>query len=934
MAEEAVPAVPQAEEVPDAKPAKPRPSRNSVNQVDGLNTFRASMEERSATNVRASYVKLNQGAFDLQDIGLLAKKAKDLMQKSALASSTHIVERETVKSVIEENSQRFAGCLMLPITILFFIFYAGAAVLHEDIAYTHLIESPFRDTFAPMLDEEGGESPDDYADVGTPILQGVLTVENFWAFMSGTFVPTMFSDVDENGRALPPSKYGRAFMYNQLLGAVVLEQQRSIVKVCEDELAEHMDCYPSKELSNANFGRPWDKAQFDVDAGGYTSWMGYPNSAGQYDHYRTGNDPIIACDDEGFSTTPCPVASERRLELLRDELWAKMPKLGDEEDTFEFFLFQNQPQERIQQRVQYLKDRGFFDIKTNRILVKALVLNNELDIPRVDSIRIVFFQSRGGGIYTMLRMESIFLQSYSRALSYVYDALFVFLLICSTLFSMFQLAQALYKRRVRYYFDLINVVVWINIVIGWFNIVGFASFASSRKDVAAKMEAVLSENTRDNVIALNKAADDFVYFAGWFRVFVADAHIIFMLRCFIALQWQPRLAVVTQTLKETTVDLFHFLIVFVPTFVAFAIAGNQMFGRRMQEFATMEGAIALCFKIAMESEFDWWTFSGEDFRTAMTWVWLYILLVVLLMMNMVLAIIMEVYSVIRLQAGNSETIWANVVYLVRRAILAKSWVKDKVLLERVGEMPRILSQAELKRHVPELSDFQLRRIMQGCSAKAVAVMRMGVHEAMTAQMTAGIKLGLDSIQKDLEELKSKGWMGRGVEAGSLPNRVLAQDILQSAAIQTHWMNLMQTQLDNLRKKTHGLSDVANLLITIYSATGILAINDMYVQANITGLPDKKIATRCVSSTSDEVEWDEEQELTGYIPADGKGLEFSIWDDGESVCICMMYLQAKDFYPDGWEGTLAFPGKLKNGDSTDGTLGVKIEIVNPLAETTV
>ena len=95
-------------------------------------------------------------------------------------------------------------------------------------------------------------------------------------------------------------------------------------------------------------------------------------------------------------------------------------------------------------------------------------------------------------------------------------------------------------------------------------------------------------------------------------MFVSYAHIGFMMQCFMALQWQPRLAVVTHTLIDTSVDLFHFLIVFIPTFIAFAIAGHAMFGRRIDTFSTIEGSICVCFKLAMESEFDWWTLSEDS----------------------------------------------------------------------------------------------------------------------------------------------------------------------------------------------------------------------------------------------------------------------------------------------------------------------------------
>lgn len=486
---------------------------------------------------------------------------------------------------------------------------------------------------------------------------------------------------------------------------------------------------------------------------------------------------------------------------------------------------------------------------------------------------------------------------------------------------------------IKFHFTTVNCVTWLTCFMGWFNALGLLVLSNYRIDVKEKLQAVWTDNTPSNAAALQDSADNFVYYATWYRVFVADAHIIFMMRCFIALQWQPRLAVVTHTLIETSVDLFHFLIVFVPTFMAFAIAGNEMFGRRVQQFATIEGAICVCFKIAMESEFDWMTYSEEDFLTAMSWVWLYVLLVVLLMLNMVLAIIMDVYSVIRLRAGNSETVWANIMFLCNRAWMAKKWVKDSVLQERVAHMPRTISQDELIKAIPELSDYQLARLMNHCIAEAQAVMRMGVHASYTAQMTAATKIGLDGISRDISVLKDKGWMGRGVEAGSLPERMLAQDVLQSAAVQTHWMTLMQTQIDNLKKKTHGKVPFVNLTVTFYTANGLPAVRSEHgVFATCHVFPgDKdnfvKSDTRQASAT---VEFNQELVLERFKVDCGDkvqgGLQFNVYEDSPTPGLMVAAkLQRARFFPDGYEGPVAFPG---------GSIIVKVEVQNPDQETTV
>jgi hypothetical protein len=426
-----------------------------------------------------------------------------------------------------------------------------------------------------------------------------------------------------------------------------------------------------------------------------------------------------------------------------------------------------------------------------------------------------------------------------------------------------------------------------------------------------------------------KEATEYLDYALWYRVFVTYAHLFFMMRCFIALQWQPRLAVVYFTLLDTSLDLLHFLIVFIPTFMAFAIAGHAMFGRRMQSFSTPAESVCSCFKLAMEFEFDWWTLSEEDFWTTATWVWAYVILVVLLMLNMVLAIIMDVYGVIRLQAGDNETLVGSVYFLVKRVILYRNWVKDEELMEVVNDLPRIVSVDELRQFLPEaMSDFQFDRLVGQCNKKAQCVMRRGVHDSYSAQMTAATKIALDGIAADIKELKSKGWMARGIEAGTLPERMLAQDCLQSCAVQQHWMNLMQSQLDNMRKKMLGLAELSNVVVTFYGASGLPMKCRAYATCHVTGQSDQEVRTHIEIQKTCDPYWDTELVLIKCLNSnEPKALHFNIYDDesDSQKPLVAVKLPVSDYFPDGYDGSLVFPG---------GYLNVKVEITNPSEETSV
>ena len=69
---------------------------------------------------------------------------------------------------------------------------------------------------------------------------------------------------------------------------------------------------------------------------------------------------------------------------------------------------------------------------------------------------------------------------------------------------------------------------------------------------------------------------------------------LFVLRILKTLDFQPKVALITRTLRNTIVDLIHFLVLFTIVWMGYTIAGHQLFGHLFVDFSTIaRGATGL-----------------------------------------------------------------------------------------------------------------------------------------------------------------------------------------------------------------------------------------------------------------------------------------------------------------------------------------------------
>ncbi|CAE7033991.1 Rsph3a [Symbiodinium sp. CCMP2592] len=138
-----------------------------------------------------------------------------------------------------------------------------------------------------------------------------------------------------------------------------------------------------------------------------------------------------------------------------------------------------------------------------------------------------------------------------------------------------------------------------------------------------------------------------------------------MLRLFKSFHAQPRLAIVTKTIITASQDLLHFFIVLLSVYTCMAVFGYLLFGQDVEDFSTWDRVCITCFR-ALLGEWDWEEMETVGRVLAAIWLWCFVVLVVLLLLNMVLAILMDAYQVVKSKASVMVTVPQQISEMLRR----------------------------------------------------------------------------------------------------------------------------------------------------------------------------------------------------------------------------------------------------------------------------
>jgi len=445
-------------------------------------------------------------------------------------------------------------------------------------------------------------------------------------------------------------------------------------------------------------------------------------------------------------------------------------------------------------------------------VARALLLNVDLGRPRLEQLKIHFSFSRGGGVFSRLVMEPLFLRTWDDAFTACID---VVLLASLTAFTFVELRKVVRilggkPRQETRWKQLLNALI---VVFGWIIAFGYAVQDHLRKQVVTQLESVMAYHIQDVpaekntiVAGLLNNAEWIITCNSWFRLLIADYHLILMLSFFAAFQAQPRLGVVIGTLESSFVDILHFLLVLMPTFMAFAVSGQFIFGRRIEEFSTLHGAVGICVKLLMEGEYDWVLLSEEFWWTSVLWTWSFMTLMVLLMLNMVLGIVLDVYTTLRRRSGQVETVLETVRKAWQRIRYSRQWMPNSVLFARVEELGAQFTREELLEKVPDMYDTQFESLVKDSQMQWHLEGSLDLLDwAGSIKLILAVQVSIERLLSRLPQLiqnqqndqtadvREKLWYQDTGESGGWLQR-----LSRRMALQNHAMLSIQWQLQQLQ----------------------------------------------------------------------------------------------------------------------------------------
>eukprot|EP00746_Dinoflagellata_sp_MGD_P160830 gnl/MRDRNA2_/MRDRNA2_87758_c0_seq1.p1 gnl/MRDRNA2_/MRDRNA2_87758_c0~~gnl/MRDRNA2_/MRDRNA2_87758_c0_seq1.p1 ORF type:complete len:973 (+),score=197.50 gnl/MRDRNA2_/MRDRNA2_87758_c0_seq1:148-3066(+) len=171
---------------------------------------------------------------------------------------------------------------------------------------------------------------------------------------------------------------------------------------------------------------------------------------------------------------------------------------------------------------------------------------------------------------------------------------------------------------------------------------------------------------------------DLKYYISIFAFFSA-------LRFFKAFRANPRLNCVTQTLVRSFPDLAHFMLVFLALLLAFVLIGHLLFGSRLEDFSTPGKAVNTCFLFLLCYAFD--PLAPEMYEhggvLGTIWAWAFNIGMVLLLLNMVLAIVFDVYTEVKSGVGDAPSLYQQTMEVIDEVTSAAA--KRKQMLADVAE---------------------------------------------------------------------------------------------------------------------------------------------------------------------------------------------------------------------------------------------------------
>ena len=358
---------------------------------------------------------------------------------------------------------------------------------------------------------------------------------------------------------------------------------------------------------------------------------------------------------------------------------------GSNYDGYEAFFDINLSNSRAKELFEYLKQGFYFDTNTKEVQVTFVTLNGHTSTFTLNSIVFTFLES--GVIKMGYSVNSFSAEVYTSSDDFVRLVLELAFIIFSLVNLGTELSEVFvarietgkfssYFKSVWNYIDLFNLTLFFWSAWLWIEFVR----ALSQYAPMERWEVLHELNSEANFLELNKkGASDMISFLqdtselvslrGMQSFVNGVALLLLILRLLKNLDFQPRLGLVTRTLSSAIENLTHFLIVFGLVFFSYSVMGHLAFGGELEKFHTLLLSMHTCFSVLLgdidlTNDF----INSDNVRIGFVFFYSYMAIVFFILLNILLAILVDSYMEVKTEAEDSKTVMAELMDVASNSV--------------------------------------------------------------------------------------------------------------------------------------------------------------------------------------------------------------------------------------------------------------------------
>jgi hypothetical protein len=593
-----------------------------------------------------------------------------------------------VKKYLETELEQAEACCALPYVILLLLFFCLAAFSHLQPEVLHHVDRAFFwdvDENANFAFE--GNIPFEDGRFGHKNIEDVNSFADFWSWLNLGLLPIYFPDVSQTGA-----------------DSLGVSETRSLTGTMCSTWKERLASagWPSSTLSSVSEEGNIHGNLLTQYPGGLCPETATPEFGGDFYGPKGSKTPtylyyhsVVAgarMRQEMLDTIDCPdtdligkVFSGKCLPLSND--YSTMPEtrsamFSDEElvqnavDTTyadPVYLKTHTTQTELLKITRDLENQVWLNPRTSKVEIIFTTYNPHLDVFTANFV--LFFVTRAGHIFKKIEPVSFWLVPYRSWWNWFFDIGWLFwvgkILVDEGKEIIMKIRHDGCCAGIKDYIGLGNAIDWTNVIyamtitaIWLFHCQSLASF----RDLLGEADPTVAgsfatdakrEEFYDNAVSL-------VWQSMVMRRVIAFYPFVVVSRFLKVFSYQPRLALVTSTLAQASTDIIHFGVVFMVVFAVYTVSGMMLFGQELDNFAGLDRATNTVFQILL-GEFDYQEMVMVGRLDTTIWFVSFMLLVVNIMLNMLLAIILDRYTEVKGGLGEScETLWSQAFELYSR----------------------------------------------------------------------------------------------------------------------------------------------------------------------------------------------------------------------------------------------------------------------------